>query len=120
MFIYFNYDPNIVVVRSIYLQVGWFGKGMMVPTFEAAVVDMEVGGVSAPVKTQFGWHVIKLNETRATNAPALDSVREELELQVRQTTVQQTIEQITAEADVDRKGAEGIDPSILKNIEWLE
>jgi peptidyl-prolyl cis-trans isomerase C len=101
-------------------SLGWFGKGMMVPTFEQAVVDMEVGAVSAPVKTQFGWHVIKLNETRITDAPTLESVREELDLQIRQTTVQQTIEKITAEADIDQEAAQSIDPSLLKKIEWLE
>lgn len=101
-------------------SLGWFGAGMMVPTFEQAVVAMDIGAVSAPVETQFGWHVIKLNETRATAAPELDEVREELELQIRQTTVQQTIEQVTADADVDRAGAEGIDPAVIKNIEWLE
>jgi peptidyl-prolyl cis-trans isomerase C len=101
-------------------SLGWFGTGMMVPTFEQAVVAMEIGAVSAPVETQFGWHVIKLNETRATAAPELDEVREELELQIRQTTVQQTIEQVTADADVDRSAAEGIDPAIITNIEWLE
>ena len=93
---------------------------MMVPEFEKAVVAMEVGGVSAPVQTQFGWHVIKLNEARNKTAPDLESVREELELQIRQTRVQSFIETSTAEADVDRSGAEGVDMSILKQIELLE
>ncbi|MBM1308571.1 peptidylprolyl isomerase [Sulfitobacter mediterraneus] len=101
-------------------SLGWFGKGMMVPSFEAAVIAMEPGAVSEPVETQFGWHVIMLNETRKTEAPALDTVREELELQIRQTRVQTTIDSITEAADVDRAAAEGIDPAILKNIEWLE
>ena len=101
-------------------SLGWFGKGMMVPTFEAAVIEMEPGAVSNPVQTQFGWHVIKLNETRKTEAPSLDSVREELELQLRQTRVQSTIEGVTAAAEVDRSGSEGIDPSVLKNLDWLE
>lgn len=101
-------------------SLGWFGAGMMVPTFEQAVVDMEVGTVSQPVETQFGWHVIKLNETRALEAPTLETVREELELQIRQTAVQQTIEDVTSAAEVDRAGAEGIDPSVLQNLEWLE
>lgn len=101
-------------------SLGWFGAGMMVPTFEAAVVDMEPGGVSDPVQTQFGWHVIKLNEKRQTEAPSLDSVREELELQVRQTNVQAQITEITEAADVDRTGSEGLDPSLLKNLDWLE
>ncbi len=101
-------------------SLGWFGKGMMVPSFEAAVVTMEPGAVSDPVQTQFGWHVIKLNETRKTEAPSLESVREELELQLRQTRVQTTIEDVTAAADVDRSGAEGLDPAILKDLELLE
>jgi len=101
-------------------SLGWFGKGMMVPSFEAAVIAIEPGAVSEPVETQFGWHVIMLNETRKTEAPALDTVREELELQIRQTRVQTTIDSITEAADVDRAAADGIDPAILKNIEWLE
>jgi peptidyl-prolyl cis-trans isomerase C len=101
-------------------SLGWFGKGMMVPTFEAAVIEMASGGVSDPVKTQFGWHVIMLNETRKTEAPELESVREELELQVRQSLVQTRIEEITAEADVDRSGAEEVDPALLQKLEWLE
>lgn len=101
-------------------SLGWFGKGMMVPSFEEAVIALEPGAVSDPVQTQFGWHVILLNETRQTEAPELEAVREELELQIRQTRVQTHIEEVAAAADVDRSGAEGIDPAIIKNIEWLE
>lgn len=101
-------------------SLGWFGAGMMVPTFEAAVVEMEPGAVSAPVETQFGWHVIKLNETRKTKAPQMEDVREELELQVRQTLVQTRIEEITEKADVDLMSEQVIDPALIKNIDWLE
>ena len=101
-------------------SLGWFGKGMMVPSFEAAVIDMEVGAISAPVETQFGWHVIKLNESRKTEAPSLESVQEELRLQVGQTKVQTAIEDITAAATVNRDAANGVDPSVIKNIDWLE
>ena len=100
-------------------SLGWFGPGMMVPEFEEAVAGMEAGGVSEPVETQFGWHVIKLNETRTGEAPVLEAVREELETQVRQTKVQEAIESLTEAAEVDRSAAEGIDPTVLKNIEWL-
>lgn len=41
-------------------DLGWFGRGMMVPSFEQAAFAMQVGEVSAPVKTQFGYHLIKL------------------------------------------------------------
>lgn len=101
-------------------SLGWFGKGMMVPSFEEAVIALEPGAISDPVETQFGWHVILLNETRQIEAPSMASVREELELQIRQTRVQTYIEEVTAAADVDQSGAEGIDPAIIKNIEWLE
>tara|TARA_R110002094_G_scaffold205909_4_gene176641 strand:+ start:605 stop:1453 length:849 start_codon:yes stop_codon:yes gene_type:complete len=101
-------------------SLGWFGLGMMVPTFEQAVVTMDIGDVSDPVETQFGWHIIKLNETRTTEAPDLESVREELELQIRQTAAQDTIEKITAEADVDRTPSADLDPALIKNLEWLE
>ncbi|MFG6564215.1 peptidylprolyl isomerase [Sulfitobacter sp. 1A13421] len=100
-------------------SLGWFGPGMMVPAFEEAVAGMEAGSVSEPVETQFGWHVIKLNETRTAEAPALEDVREELETQIRQTNVQEAIESLTNSAEVDRSAAEGIDPSVLNNIEWL-
>ena len=100
-------------------SLGWFGPGMMVPAFEETVAGMEAGSVSEPVETQFGWHVIKLNETRTAEAPALEGVREELETQIRQTKVQEAIESLTEAAEVDRSAAEGIDPSVLNNIEWL-
>lgn len=101
-------------------SLGWFGAGMMVPDFETAVVGMEVGAVSAPVKTQFGWHVIKLNERRTAEAPTMESVRDELDLQVRQTLVQETIEKVTNEAEVDKTAAANIDPAVTSNIDWLE
>jgi peptidyl-prolyl cis-trans isomerase C len=41
-------------------DLGWFGKGMMVPEFEKIAFDEEVGKVVGPVKTQFGYHVIKV------------------------------------------------------------
>ncbi len=101
-------------------QLGWFGTGAMVPEFEQAVVDLEVGAVSAPVKTQFGWHIITLNESRIQDAPALEEVREQIELQLRQIRVQSEIEAVTAAADVDRSGAEGIAPEVIKQTTVLE
>ncbi|MEP3442530.1 MAG: peptidylprolyl isomerase [Sulfitobacter sp.] len=101
-------------------QLGWFGPGAMVPEFEEAVVAMEPGKVSEPVKTQFGWHVIKLNETRVPEAPALEEVREQIELQIRQIRAQEKIEEVTAAAKVDRSASEGIDPSVIKQISALE
>ncbi|KZX98210.1 MULTISPECIES: peptidylprolyl isomerase [unclassified Sulfitobacter] len=101
-------------------SLGWFGKGAMVPAFEAAVVELEPGEVSEPVQTQFGWHVIKLNETRTAEAPALEDVRTDIENQLRQETLQAEIERLAEAADVDRKDVESIDPAVLKQTELLE
>ena len=101
-------------------QLGWFGKGAMVPEFEQAVLAMEPETVSAPVKTQFGWHVIRLNETRIPEAPTLEEVREQIELQIRQIRAQSKIEEVTAAASVDRSGAEGVSPSVIKQVTVLE
>ena len=97
-------------------SLGWFGAGMMVPPFEAATFALEVGAISDPVQTQFGWHVIKLNETRAIEAPSLEEVRGELEATVQQKAVEAQVLAMTAAANVDRSGAEGIDPSVLDQL----
>ena len=45
-------------------DLGWFKEGQVVPPFENAVRRMSTGGISKPVRTQFGWHVIKKTGVR--------------------------------------------------------
>ncbi len=45
-------------------DLGWFGKGMMVPAFEEAAFSLEPGDLSEPIKTRFGWHLIKVEDKR--------------------------------------------------------
>ncbi|MCT4372290.1 peptidylprolyl isomerase [Yangia mangrovi] len=102
-------------------ELGWFSKGMMVEPFETAVAGMEPGAISdAPVQTQFGWHVIKLNETRAKEAPKLDEVRDQLSQQVQQEAVAAYMDEAEAGAEITRKSSGDVDPSILSNLELLE
>ena len=99
-------------------DLGWFSEGMMVPPFEEAVLSLEVGEVSEPVETQFGWHVIVLNDARQTTAPELEAVRGEIEMQVQQDAVQALVDSLTAEADVVRPD-EPLDPAVLSDMSLL-
>jgi len=99
---------------------GWFGMGMMVPEFEAAVVDMEIGAISAPVQTQFGWHVIKLNDTREKPAPDIDTVRSELASEIQEQAITETIDSLLETAEILRPEGIEIDPAVLQNIDLLK
>jgi peptidyl-prolyl cis-trans isomerase C len=101
-------------------QLGWFGAGMMVAEFEEAVVEMEIGALSAPVQTQFGWHVILLNETRTQEAPAIEQLRPELEAQVQQVAIEAAITELTEASDITRPEEGTFDPASLNNLDLLE
>lgn len=83
-------------------ELGWFGEGVMVPAFEAAVVGMEAGALSEPVQTQFGWHVIKLNETREVPPPTLEEVSEELSQAIIQRQIETAIDNFRSAATIER------------------
>lgn len=97
---------------------GWFGTGMMVPEFEAAVAGLEAGEISAPVQTQFGWHVVKLNESRISAPPALEDVRADLEEELRRQRVDAYLAELTEAAEIARPEVE-IDMSLIRNIDLL-
>ena len=101
-------------------ELGWFGTGAMVAPFEEAVVALEVGAISEPVQTQFGWHVIKLNDTRIKDAPPLEQVRAQLADDLRRTAIETRVEELSGGADITRKTAEEIDPGLLNDFSLLE
>jgi len=101
-------------------ELGWFGAGVMVPEFAEAVAALEVGAVSEPVQTQFGWHVIKLNETRTKERPSLDEVRDELAETLRSQALDAHIARLEAESDIDRSGSEGMDAELINRFDLLE
>lgn len=94
-------------------ELGWFSTGMMVEPFETAVADMEAGDVQGPIQTEFGWHVIKLNETREKGAPALDEVRQEIVAELQNSAVEEAVAKLLEDADVERMDIETLDPAIL-------
>lgn len=98
---------------------GWFGLGMMVEPFEAAVVEMEVGAISAPVETQFGWHVLILNEKRDKPTPTLEETRPALMDGLRQAAVEAEIAGLTDGAEIVRP-PEGFDPALMRDTSLLQ
>ena len=60
-------------------ELGYFKRGAMVPSFEVASFNLTAGEITKePVQTQFGWHIIKVEDRRIADAPALDAVRAQL------------------------------------------
>ncbi len=60
-------------------DLGYFTKGQMVPEFSEVAFSLEKGQVSGPVKTQFGWHVLKVEDKRTREPPPFDNVRGQIE-----------------------------------------
>ena len=101
-------------------DLGWFGPGMMVAPFEEAVLTLEAGEVSDPVQTQFGWHIVKLNETRETALPTLDELREELSGEIQQQMLDARLVELDAAAEITLPEEGEFDFSLIRNLELLE
>lgn len=101
-------------------DLGWFGDGDMVAPFFEAVVALEPGSISPPVKTDFGWHVINLVETRAVQRPEFAAVRDALVDQMQQSMLEDHINALTADGNVDRADTSGIDPNVITRMDLLE
>ena len=56
-------------------DLGYFGQGQMVPEFSKAAFALKVGEVSQPVKTQFGWHIIKVEDRRDSSLPPFEQLK---------------------------------------------
>ena len=84
-------------------DLGWFSPDQMVAPFSNAVAALEDGAFTKePVQTQFGWHVILREETRANEPPTLESVRDAIKQRVEQTKFQNYIQSLR-----DAEAAEG-------------
>ena len=108
-------------------DLGFFGKGVMVGPFEETVFGMQPGQLSEPVQTQFGFHIIRLTEIKASEVPALQAVREDLLAEIRQREVEdlfyEKLEQLT---DLSYEHPDSLDAAAealgleIQHSEWLD
>ncbi len=82
-------------------ELGWFSPEQMVPAFSDATVALEPGTTTAePVESRFGWHIIRLEETRDTPVPEFEDVRAELVEILESRAIQEFLETLRADADI--------------------
>jgi peptidyl-prolyl cis-trans isomerase C len=93
-------------------ELGFFSRGQMVPQFEEAAFRLQTGEVGEPFETQFGWHIVKLDERRQRTAPAFEAVKD----RVRASMIHQKAQQIAGELR-GKAQIEYIDPDIRKSVE---
>jgi peptidyl-prolyl cis-trans isomerase C len=83
-------------------DLGWFDSKQMVKPFTEAVEGMKPGSYSeTPVQTQFGWHVILLEDTREADPPSLDSVKGELNAGIQREALANYVSDLRKNAEVD-------------------
>lgn len=86
-------------------DLGWFSAAGMVKPFSDAVLSLKKGETTtAPVQTQFGWHVIKLVDTRATQVPSYDKIKDGLERTLQQRKLEKMMLELKAKAKIDVPG----------------
>ena len=83
-------------------DLGFFTKDQMVPEFSAAAFALKPGQISDPVKSQFGWHVIKVEEKRARKAPPFDQVKPQLEAFVIRKAQAEYVAKLRSDAKIER------------------
>ena len=83
-------------------DLGYFGKGQMVAPFSEAAFKLEKGQFSEPVKTEFGWHVIKVEDKRAKAPPKFDDIKPQIERYVVGKAQSEMVIKLRAEAKIER------------------
>ena len=87
-------------------DLGWFDPSQMVPEFGAAVTKLEKGKFTEePVKTQFGYHVILLEDMKPLEAPSLDDVKPQLTQQLQQQNLRKQFDALKAAAKIEMAAA---------------
>jgi peptidyl-prolyl cis-trans isomerase C len=92
-------------------DLGFFTKDQMVPEFAEAAFKLDKGQISDPVKSQFGWHVIRVDDKRAKQPPSFDQVREQIENYVQRKAQAEMIQKLRADAKIEKVGETPADPA---------
>ncbi|WP_026310273.1 peptidylprolyl isomerase [Neomegalonema perideroedes] len=98
-------------------DLGWFTAEVMVPEFSEAAFKLEKGATSAPVKSQFGWHVIRLDDRREVEKPSLEQVGGFIRQRLAQKFAGEIIEELRGAAEV--KDAEPQPPAAILRAQEL-
>ena len=96
----------------------WFDLSKMVPEFSTAVMVLEEGKVSQPVKTQFGWHIIRLNNHRFKPLPTREDLEPELIQKLSQSRIDELVRVKSEEATIELLN-KNVDSSLIRNLELL-
>jgi peptidyl-prolyl cis-trans isomerase C len=86
-------------------DLGYFTKDQMVPEFSEVAFKLDKGALSDPVKSQFGWHVIKVEDKRERQPPEYDKVKDQLENFLVRKSQSELITKLRAEGKIERVGA---------------
>lgn len=85
-------------------DLGWFSPTRMVKPFADAVVALQKGQITQqPVQTQFGWHVIKLEDTRDNVVPDFEQKKEEMQQRLQEKKVQAYVDELKKTAKIEKK-----------------
>lgn len=99
-------------------DLGWFTPDQMVKPFAEAVESLKAGQISDPVQTDFGWHVIKLNDTRLRAVPPLSEVREDVSQLVLREKLESEVQHLVESAKVE--DIKNLNPELLSQTNLLE